>query len=114
MLTITKGQTKDWFLTLTEKTTISPAYYLFSLTHRLTNTTTNVILTDISAYIDRYNKFSVSEGSTFDIYSGEYDYKVYAQTSPSNTDPSLADELVEQGLLKVSEIASVEVFYTPS
>ena len=114
MLTITKGQTKAWYLTLTEKTTISPAYYLFSLTHRLTNTTTNVILTDISAYTDRYNKFSVSEGSTFDIYSGEYLYRVYAQTSPTNTDPDLADELVEQGMLKVNLEEQPEVFYTPS
>jgi len=114
MLTITKGETKDWYLTLTEKTTISPAYYLFSLTHRLTNNTTNVILTDISSYTDRYNKFSVVEGTTFDIYSGEYLYRVYAQTSPSNTDPDLADELVEQGMLKVNEVQATETFYTPS
>ena len=114
MLQITKGETKNWYLTLTEKVTVSPVYFLFSFTHRLTYTKTNVLLTDISSYTERYNKFAVIEGTTFDIYSGEYDYKVYAQTSPSNTDPSLADELVEQGLLKVSEIASVEVFYTPS
>ena len=114
MLQITKGETKNWYLTLTEKVTVSPVYFLFSFTHRLTYTKTNVLLTDISSYPERYNKFTVIEGTTFDIYSGEYDYKVYAQTSDTNTDPSLADELVEQGLLKVSEIASVEVFYTPS
>jgi hypothetical protein len=60
-------------------------------------------LTDISAYVDRYNKFSVTEGTTFSVDSGEFLYRVYAQTSPSNLDPNLADELVEQGLLKVLE-----------
>jgi hypothetical protein len=103
MLRILQGETKFWYLTLTEKTTISNPTYLFSITHRLTNTTTNFILTDISAYVDRYNKFSVTEGTTFSVDSGEFLYRVYAQTSPSNLDPNLADELVEQGLLKVLE-----------
>lgn len=114
MLQIDKGETKNWYLTLTEKVTISPVYFLFSFTHRLTNTTTNVILTDISSYPDRYNKFSVVEGTTFDIYSGEYLYRVYAQTSPSNTNPDLANELVEQGVMKVNDQEQPEVYYTPS
>lgn len=114
MLQIIKGETKNWYLTLTEKVTVSPVYFLFSFTHRLTYTKTNVLLTDISSYPERYNQFTVIEGTTFDIYSGEYDYKVYAQTSPSNTDPDLANELVEEGLLKVNLQDSPEVFYTPS
>jgi hypothetical protein len=71
-------------------------------------------LTDISAYVDRYNKFSVTEGTTFSVDSGEFLYRVYAQTSPSNLDPNLSDELVEQGILKVNNIAASDVFYTPS
>ena len=114
MLTITKAETKFWYLTLTEKTTISDATYLFSITHRLTNNTTNFILTDVSAYTERYNKFSVTEGSTFEGYTGEYMYRVYAQSSPTNTDPDNADELVEQGILKVNAVPATDVFYTPS
>jgi len=114
MLQITKGETKNWYLTLTEKVTVSPVYFLFSFTHRLTYTKTNVLLTDISSYPERYNKFTVIEGTTFDIYSGEYDYKVYAQTSDTNTDPDSANELVEEGVLKVNESEQPEVFYTPS
>ena len=114
MLTITKGQTKFWYLTLTEKTTIANPTYLFSITHRLTNTTTNFILTDVSAYTERYNKFSVIEGTTFDVDSGEFLYRVYAQSSPTNLDPSLADELVEEGILKVNPISASDVFYTPN
>ena len=114
MLQINKEETKDWILTLTEKVTISPAYFLFSFTHRLTNTTTNKILTDSSSYTERYNKFSVTEGTTFTLDAGEYLYKVYAQTSPSNTDPALANELVEQGLLKVNIVYSNPEEYTPT
>jgi len=114
MLQIDKAETKNWILTLTEKVTISPAYFLFSFTHRLTNTTTNKILTDSSSYTERYNKFSVTEGTTFTLDAGEYLYKVYAQTSPSNTDPALANELVEQGLLKVNIVYSNPEEYTPT
>ena len=114
MLQINKEETKDWILTLTEKVTISPAYFLFSFTHRLTNTTTNKILTDSSSYTERYNKFSVTEGTTFTLDAGEYLYKVYAQTSPSNTDPALANELVEEGLLKVNIVYSNPEEYTPT
>ncbi len=113
MLTIIKGETKYWFLTLTEKTTISNPTYLFSITQRQTNTTTNFIPTDISQHKERYNQFTVTEGNTFDVDSGEFLYRVYAQISPSNLDPALADELVEEGLLKVNEISQGVTQYQP-
>ena len=112
MLQIDKAESKDWILTLTEKVTISPVYFLFSFTHRLSNSTTNVLLTDISSYTDRYNKFSVTEGSTFTLDAGEYMYKVYAQTSDTNTNPDDADELVEEGLLKVDFTPAAKTQYT--
>jgi hypothetical protein len=88
---------------------------LFSITQRQTNTTTNFILTDVSAYTERYNKFSVTEGTTFNVDSGEFLYRVYAQTSPSNLDPTLADELVEARNAKSEpNVAASDVFYTPS
>lgn len=111
MLQINKAQTKSWYLTLSEKTTIANPTYLFSITHRLTNNTTDFIVADISQFKERYNEFSVTEGSTFDVDSGEFMYKVYAQISPTNLDPSLADELVEEGMLKVNPIDAVDVYY---
>jgi hypothetical protein len=101
MLQINKAQTKSWYLTLSEKTTIANPKYLFSITQRQSNKTTNFILTDISAFTERYNKFNVTEGTTFLVDAGEFFYKIYAQTSPTNLNPSLANELVEEGLLKV-------------
>ena len=101
MLQINKAESKSWYLTLTEKTTISTPTYLFSLTHRLSNVQYNFILTDTSAYIERYNEFAITEGTTVTLDAGEYQYEIYAQTSPSNLDPALANELVEQGIVKV-------------
>jgi hypothetical protein len=101
MLQINKAQSKSWYLTLSEKTTIVNPKYLFSITQRQSNKTTNFILTDISAYKERYNKFNVTEGTTFLVDAGEFLYKIYAQTSSTNLNPSLANELVEEGILKV-------------
>jgi len=101
MLQINKAETKTWYLTLTEKTTVSNPTYLFSLTHRLTNVAYNFILTDTSSYVDRYNAFELTEGTTVTLDAGEYIYKIYAQTSPTNVNPDLANELVEEGMVKV-------------
>jgi hypothetical protein len=101
MLLITKGETKFWYLTLTEKVTISNPKFLFNLKNRVTEVETNVIISDVSNFKERYNKFSVTEGTTFSADSGEYEYKIYAQTSSSNLNPALANELVEQGLFKL-------------
>ena len=114
MLQINKGETKNWYLTLSEKTTISNPTYLFSITQRQTNTTTNFIAPDISAFKERYNKFQVTEGTTFTVDAGEFLYKVYAQSSPTNLNPELAAELVEEGLLKVNQSTSAPTTYTPS
>lgn len=113
MLLITQGQTKFWYLTLTEKVTISNPYFLFSVTHRQTMKVYNFILTDVSTFKDRYNKFSIDE-TDYNFYEGEYMYEVYAQTSSTNLDPSLANELVEEGILKVQLVVSPETFYTPN
>jgi hypothetical protein len=101
MLQINKAETKTWYLTLTEKTTISNPTYLFSLTHRLSNVSYNFILNDTSSYVDRYNAFELTEGTTVTLDAGEYEYKIYAQISTTNLNPELANELVEQGLVKV-------------
>ena len=113
MLQINKAESKSWYLTLTEKTTISNPTYLFSVTQRQSNTVTNFIMTDVSSFKERYNEFVFVEGVTADLYTGEYMYKVYAQTSPSNLDPSLADELVEEGILKVGDTFGT-TSYTPN
>jgi hypothetical protein len=101
MLVISLGESKNWYVTLTEKVTIANPKFLFAFTHRVTNELTTVILTDISTQKERYNKFAVIEGSTFNLDAGEFEYVIYAQTSSTNLSPALADEEVESGVLKV-------------
>jgi hypothetical protein len=113
MLLLTKGESKNWFLTLTEKVTIANPKFLFSVTHRQTEKQYNFILADISSFKDRYNKFAINE-NTYNFFEGEYNYVVYAQTSSANVNPLLANEQVEEGLLKVQLSAQAEVYYTPS
>jgi hypothetical protein len=101
MLVISLGESKNWYVTLTEKVTIANPYFLFAFTHRVTNELTTVILTDISTQKERYNKFAVIEGTTFDLDAGEFEYVIYAQTSSTNLIPASANEEVESGVLKV-------------
>jgi len=101
MLVISLGESKNWYVTLTEKVTIANPYFLFAFTHRVTNELTTVILADISTQKERYNKFAVIEGTTFDLDAGEFEYVIYAQTSSTNLIPASANEEVESGVLKV-------------
>lgn len=113
MLTITKQDSKFFYLTLTEKVTIANPTFLFSIKSRQTNNIKNFILTDISSYTDRYNKFEFTEGdadnTTLEV--GEHLYTIYAQTDPSNLNPNNADEVVETGIMKVIPLRNDELFY---
>jgi hypothetical protein len=101
MLVINKGQTKFWYLTLTEKA--SAASYVFTFTHRQTETVLTRTLTDVSTQTERYNKFQFIEGTTGTLLEGEHEYSV--STSGGT--------LCEIGILKVETTSSVTQ-YTPN
>jgi hypothetical protein len=101
MLTINKLQTKYWYLTLTEKA--SAASYVFTFTHRTTNTIVTRTLTDVSIHTERYNQFLFVEGTTATLLEGEHAYSV--STSGGT--------LCEIGILKV-ETSSSTTQYTPN
>lgn len=70
----------------------------------------NFIVSDTSNYIERYNKFLVTETSgTQTLTSGVvtlgdagfYEYAIYEQTSSSNLDIVNTTSLLEIGLIKV-------------
>lgn len=116
MLKVTKQDSEYWYVTLTEKVTIANPYFLFSMKCRQTDAYKNFILTDVSTAKERYNKFLFDEGATDNttLEVGEHEYRIYAQISSNNLNPSLADELVETGILKVIPLLNDELFYQVS
>ena len=120
MREINKASVNNVVLTLTEKVTITaPYYFLFEITNDLAKSISYCISNDTSAYTERYNEFSITETSTPIALNGEvslslsgfYKYKIYAQNSSTNLDPSLSDELVEQGKLFVNNEANTDEKY---
>ena len=105
MIQLTKGQTQNIILTLTEKQTLTNPNYLFVFENRSTNTDVKFVKlnnTDISAYKERYNEFSIVVNSHFNTsLNGQYTYSVYEQASPSNTNPTGLN-LLETGIMELS------------
>jgi hypothetical protein len=112
-------------LTLTERTTISPAYYLFAITSFQTKQTKYFTGTDISSYKERYNKFiftlvgSVGAenllNSTFYLPNeGIYYYEVFQQSSATNLNPLNTGASVEVGTLKINYSEDSSIIYTPN
>ena len=103
MLLIYKDTFTDNILTLSEKTTLTDATYLFEFVNDETKTKYYYIGTDISGNKERFNKFRITEGSTLILPTGFYKYNVYEQSSTTNIDPLLTANLVDIGKLSVVE-----------
>jgi len=105
VIRLTKGQTQNIILTLTEKQTLTSPNYLFVFENRSTNTEVKFVklnAADISAYKDRFNEFSIVVNSYFNTsLNGQYSYSVYEQTSTTNTDPTGLN-LLESGIMELS------------
>ena len=105
MIQLTKGQTQNIILTLTEKQTLTNPNYLFVFENRSTNTDIKFVKlnnTDISAYKERYNEFSIVVNSHFNTsLNGQYTYSVYEQASTSNLNPTGLN-LLETGIMELS------------
>lgn len=115
MITLTKGQIQNIYLTLTEKQTISAPNYLFVFEQRSTNTEVKFVLTnakDLSLYKDRYNKFLLNVNQYFlSKLNGQYTYSVYQQTSATNTSTT-GLVLLESGIMMLKDEENVYTEYT--
>lgn len=111
MIELTRNTSNTVVVSVYEKTTISTASakYLFVFKDAGMNTY-NCICTVVTDYDTRQAFTIVDTSGTPTPANGEvslgdagfYEYKIYAQTSSSNTDPDLADELVEVGQMKLN------------
>ena len=115
MIRLTKGQTHLVILTLTEKELLTNPNYLFVFTNRSANTEIKFVKlnnTDISVYKDRYNEFSIVTNTNFSTaLNGQYDYEVYEQASPTNTNPAGLNAL-ESGIMDLVGTAFEFTEYT--
>jgi hypothetical protein len=105
VIRLIKGQTQNIILTLTEKQLLTSPNYLFIFENRSTNTDIKFVRlnnTDISAYKERYNEFTIVVNSFFNTaLNGQYTYSVYEQASPSNLNPTGLN-LLETGIMELS------------
>lgn len=115
MIRITKGQANTVVVTTTEKGTAS--HYLFSFYSRSKKTTVYCVQQDSSSYTDRYNVFQITETDTptatngeVSLDAGEYEYKIYANSSSSNLDPD-GLTLLERGMAKVTGTTTAPTEY---
>jgi hypothetical protein len=104
VIRLIKGQTQNIILTLTEKQLLTSPNYLFIFENRSTNTEIKFVRlnnTDISAYKERYNEFSIVVNTFFNTaLNGQYTYTIYEQTSTSNLNPTGLN-LLESGIMEL-------------
>jgi hypothetical protein len=105
VIRLIKGQTQNIILTLTEKQLLTSPNYLFIFENRSTNTDIKFVKlnnTDISAYKERYNEFTIVVNSFFNTaLNGQYTYTIYEQDSTSNLNPTGLN-LLESGIMELS------------
>lgn len=110
MIYLRKGHTDQVIVTLKEKQTLSAPNYLFYFKQRSSNDVVAFVLlnaADLSAYKDRYNKFSINGVTYFTSeLAGEWEYTIYEQTSTTNVNPALATKLLETGIMRLSDTDS--------
>lgn len=115
MIQLTKGQTQYIYLTLTEKQLLQSPNYLFVFTNRSSNQQVKFVKlnnTDVSQYKDRYNKFEIVVNTYFgSSLNGQWDYQVYEQASPTNTNPAGLN-LLESGIMMLNQSATIFTEYT--
>ena len=119
MILINKNTTNKVILTLSEKTTLTNAKYLFEVINDMSNEVKCFIAADISTNKLRYNEFDFIENVTENLLngtftltlSGFYKYNVYEQASATNLNPLLALNLIDKGKLNVvSQLSDYPVY----
>lgn len=112
MIIIRKGESNTFAITLTENVTIENPYYLMVIYGKSGQEVVKWLMTDVSAYPERYNKFVFIEGTTATIpYKGDYVYKVYQKAVANTTIPTDPDDLLEEGIMRVTGTDSETIAY---
>ena len=126
MIKFNKSATNNVVVTLKENSTVANPIYLFKFVSQQTLVSYYFIATDISAYKDRFNQFTVIEKASANTLNGEvtlgsqgyYDYKIYQTTLANPTGlanaaaavPNIVKE-VEDGLVYVVFANNTDITY---
>lgn len=113
VILINENSSNTVILTLSEKTTLVGANYLFDVYNDMTKVHKYFIAQDISTNKLRYNEFTITEsvtelplvGQINLVNEGFYKYDIYEQVSSTNLDPTLALNLIDNGKLKYVKTA---------
>lgn len=116
MITINRDAINIVVLTLSEKTTITDATYLFTFTNDQSNKVKSFIAIDISPNPIRYNRFDIIEDNTEDLENGvvkldqldSWSYTIREQASATNLVVANSGNIVEEGIVIVLD-SSTEI-----
>lgn len=110
MVLITQDAAVSIDLTLTELVTITNPYYLFVFTNKQTGKVDKCLLSDVSVYPERYNRFVFTEGSSLTLIQGDYTLQVYQVATATTTIPTTG--LLETDIARVSLNPLTETEYS--
>ena len=114
MINLTKGQTQNIYLTLTEKQLLTDPNYLFRFINRSSNEEVKFVLlnaTDTSLFKDRYNKFSIITDTYFSSsVNGMYVYEVYEEAGTGTSITGL--NMLESGIMMLNSTSTIFTNYT--
>ena len=110
-MNIQKGIDNRVSLTLNEKSTLLSPEYLIEFTNNSTGKNKIIAVTDISEYIESYNRFIITESDIEDLQNsvvslnpiGKWSYTVYEMnsSSPRNMNKNDSVGVVETGICEV-------------
>jgi len=108
MIYIEKGEENKIVLTLTENSTLSNPNYLFVFENEYDTTVSPIelYLPDTSTATDRYNLFTLTEGSAtgddVELTRGQFTYTIYEAVGVPSTVSDTTGDVVEEGRMVVS------------
>lgn len=100
MKTLRDGASLYFYVTCTEKSTLTNPYWLIRFVSDQTGQEAAALFTNFSNYTDRYDKFLI-DPADLHLDSGIHTYYIYEQSSSSNTNYLLATNLCETGQVSI-------------
>jgi hypothetical protein len=120
MITINKGEINKVVLTLSERTTIVDATYLFTFINDQSGVIKSFIAEDISGNKIRFNQFAIEENTVENLLNGvvsldqegSWTYAIREQASPTNLVVANSGAIVEIGIVKIFDSSAAIPTFT--